>query len=285
MKILPLLILLIFAAGGCIQQIALNSLGSVLDTGFDVINREEDLTLAQASIASDLKLLETLIARDPGNAHYLLLASMGYSSYALGFAEDDSVERAKLFYARGRDFGFRILDAGDAFRTARGQGPQEFREALRSLSRDDVPAVFWTAVGWGNSVLLNLSDPAALADLPKIEAMMEFVVRNDSTYFYGGALSFLGAYHGSRPAMFGGDPRLAKNYFHRALGISGGKFLMTYILFAKTCAVQSQDRQLFESCLTAVDTASLDRLPEARLSNAIAKKKAMILRSKTDTLF
>lgn len=137
----------------------------------------------------------------------------------------------------------------------------------------------------GNSILLNLTDPAALADLPKIETMMEFVATHDSAYFYGSAYSFLGAYHGSRPALLGGNAAVSHQYFQRALAINGGKFLMTYIYYARTYAVQVQDRQLFDACLTAVDTASLDRLPEARLSNAIAKKKAKILRAKSDNLF
>lgn len=148
MKITALLILVVLLAGGCFQQIALNSIGSILDTGFDVINREQDLDLAEKSIASDLKLLETLIAKEPDNNDYLLLASLGYSSYALGFAEDDSPERARLFYDRGKSYGFAILDKNSAFRIAREKGPEEFRAAIQSFSRDDVPVVFWTAVGW-----------------------------------------------------------------------------------------------------------------------------------------
>jgi hypothetical protein len=285
MKIASLLIFVVLFAGGCIQQIAFNSLGSIIDTGFDVINQEQDLNLAEKSIASDLKLLETLIAKDPDNRHYLLLASIGYSSYALGFAEDDSLDRARLFYDRGKNYGLTILDRNSAFRTGRENGPDAFQASLQTFTPEDVPAVFWTAVGWGNSILLNLTDPAAIADLPKIEAMMAFVAARDSTYFYGSAFSFLGAYYGSRPAMLGGNTALSRRFFQRALAVNGGNFLMTYIYYAKTYAVQTQDRQLFEECLTTVDTASIDRLPAMRLSNAIAKKKAKILRAKTDNLF
>jgi len=37
--------------------------------------------------------------------------------------------------------------------------------------------------------------------------------------------------------------------------------------------------------LTTVDTTSIDVLPEARLSNAIAKRKAKLLRAGIDQLF
>jgi hypothetical protein len=49
--------------------------------------------------------------------------------------------------------------------------------------------------------------------------------------------------------------------------------------------VQQQDQELFESLLKKVDEASLDVLPEARLSNAVAKRKALLLRQKVNDLF
>jgi hypothetical protein len=60
---------------------------------------------------------------------------------------------------------------------------------------------------------------------------------------------------------------------------------MTYIYYAKTYAVQQQDQELFESLLKNVDDASLDILPEARLPNAVAKKKAKFLHERLNELF
>src|SRR5215831_3361521 len=71
-------------SAGCFQQIAINSLGGIMEQGFEVLNEEQDLGLAEQSIASNLKLIETILKTDPDNEHYLLLASIGYSSYALG---------------------------------------------------------------------------------------------------------------------------------------------------------------------------------------------------------
>jgi len=118
-----------------------------------------------------------------------------------------------------------------------------------------------------------------------VEAMMNFVRERDPGYFYGGADFFLGTIAGSRPPMLGGSPASSKEHFDRALSLSGGKFLLTYVYYARTYAVQVQDSVLFGSLLTAVDTASLDILPAARLSNAVAKRKAALLRAKTAELF
>ena len=274
-----------FFTSGCFQQIAINSIGGILDSGFEVLNEEQDLDIAEKSIASNLKLLESLMKRDPQNEHFLSLASMGYSSYALGFVEDDNIERAKIFYRRGRDYGLEILDENKKFVKARHENIEEFQTALHSFSKNDVPAVFWTAIGWGSLIGLSLDDPDALADLPKVEAMMQFVLEKDSAYFYGGAHFFLGTLYGSRPKILGGDTEISQKHFERCLTINNGKFLMTYVYYARSFAVQTQNRKLFEQCLAKVAEASLDILPQARLSNAIAKKKAKLLMEKIEDLF
>ena len=270
---------------GCIQQIALNSMGQIMDNGFAVLNEEQDLDIAEKSIASDLKLLEAVMRSDPDNERFLLLASMGYSSYALGFVEDSSVDRAKIFYLRGKNYGLKILLRNKAFAAAQEKSIQEFTAALKTFSKDDVPAIFWTAIGWGSYISWSLTDPSAIGDLPKVEAMMNFVVENDPSFFYGGAHFFLGTLYGSRPKILGGDTGISRKHFEECLKINEGKFLMADVYYARSLAVQLQDRELFENLLTRVDSTSIDVLPEGRLSNAIAKKKARALRAKIDELF
>ena len=78
MKILSVVIFALVFLTGCIQQIAINSLGGIMDNGFEVLNEEQDWELAEQTIPSNLKLLETIMKSDPDNTHYLLLASQGY---------------------------------------------------------------------------------------------------------------------------------------------------------------------------------------------------------------
>jgi len=284
MRILTILLAATLLSG-CIQKIAIGSMGTIMDNGFEVLNEEQDLALAESAIASDLKLLESVLRSDPENDRFLLLASMGYSSYSLGFVEDDSLKRAAALYLRAKEFGMRILRKHASLRDALSRGPDDLRSALATLSKDDVPAVFWTATGWGSYIAASLTDPEALADLPKVEIMMRFVLEKDPGYFYSGANFFLGTLYGSRPKILGGDPDASRKYFDECLRRTGGKFLMAYVYMARSNAVQTQDRELFDRCLTAVDTTSLDVLPEARLSNAVAKRKAALLRARADELF
>ncbi len=278
--LIPLLLL-----EGCIQRIAIRSMGDIMDYGFEAFNEESDLQIAQEALASNLKLIEALIKADPQNEKFLLYAAQGYNAYGLGFAEDDSVERARLFYLRGRDYGLRILEQNAAFKAAENKSLTEFTEAVQTFSRDDVPALFWTASSWFSYINITRSDVEALAAIPRATAMMEFVLRNDPSYYYGGPYMFLGAIEGSTPQALGGHPEKAKDYFEKSLAISKGKFLLTDLYYAETYAVQIQDQNLFDSLLTTIDNAPIDILPEARLPNAIAKHKAKLLRTKVNELF
>src|ERR1041385_351246 len=152
MRISATAVIIAFLCSGCLQQIAVSSLEGIMDTGFEVLNEEQDLDLADKSIASNLKLLDTILRKDPDNSRTLLLACIGYSSYALGFVEDDSADRARLFYDRAKSYGMKILAKRDKFARAVDRSPGEFQSGVVSLSRDDVPAMFWTAVAWGGSI-------------------------------------------------------------------------------------------------------------------------------------
>ena len=85
--------------------------------------------------------------------------------------------------------------------------------------------------------------------------------------------------------MLGGNPDKARNHFEQALKLTGGKYLLIPFLYSKTYAVQNQDQDLFRVQLQKVLETSEDILPEQRLANQVAKKKAAILLGKNDDLF
>lgn len=285
MKTTLLSILFLFLLQGCVQLIAIRTVGGIMDYGFEAFNEEADLQLAQESLGSNLKLIEALLKGDPENEKLLLLAARGYSSYSLAFVEEESLERARFFYLRARDFGLRILNHNAKFHDALPKGVRSFQNALSGFGKNDVPAVFWTAFAWGSYINADRSDISALADLWKVNALMAFVLEKDPGYYYGGGYLFFGTIEGSMPPMLGGKPEQAKAYFEKCLEINEGKFLMTYVYYASTYAVQIQDRDLFISLLKKAIDTPLDVLPEARLPNAVAKRKAERLLSRVDELF
>lgn len=271
----PFYLILLFLFQGCsLTQLTISATSVIIDGGFMAMNRETDLQLASQALPSDLKLLDGLILESPDNERLLLLGAQGYTSYALGFVEDSSKERASLFYLRGRDYGLRILFKNDDFKKSFDGDLDNFQKSLDKLGDDDVPAVFWTANSWGSYMNLNRDNVDALADLPKVEAMMNFVLKHDEKIFYGGAHLFFGTILASLPAMFGGDTTAARVHFEKAIQASDGKFLMAYYYYAQSYAVMTQNKDLFDSLLHKVIDAPENLLPDQNLANEIAKVKA-----------
>lgn len=270
---------------GCIQTIAVRSVGGIVEEGYDALTEESDLQFAEQALPGNIKLLEVMLKNDPENERLLKLCAEGYASYALGFVEDVDVERARVFYLRGRDYGLRILEQDTELKRALNGPVDELKAALAKKSKDNVPAVFWTAFAWGGYLNITLTDPEAIAAIPKLEAMMNFVLEKDSTFYYGGAHLFLGTLYGSRSKFLGGDPEKSRSHFEAALRLNAGKFLMTHVYYARSYAVQTLNDSLFVHLLTHVEDTPLDILPNFRLGNAIAKKKAKMLLARKEELF
>jgi len=270
---------------GCIQQIAVSTVGGIVDDGFEGFTEEADLAFARDALPGNLKLIDVLLKSEPDNERLLRLASQGYNSYALAFLEDSDPERARAFYLRGRDHALKILRTDERIAKALSAHPDELRAVLSTTPASMVPAAFWAAFGWGSYIYLSLDNTDALADLPRAEALMQFVADNDSAYYYAGADLFLGMLYGSRSKMLGGDPAKSRMHFERALRITDRKFLMAQLYYARSYATQNLDEELFDALLAEVESASLEILPENRLANAVAKQKAALLKAKKPELF
>lgn len=290
MKQLSLLVLLLSSilhwSCGVVNTVAVNATTNIVDYGLEAIFEESDLDFAEKAIPGNLTLLEALYrAKEKDDDHLALLLTQGYTGYTLGFVEDVDIERAKVLYARARDYGLKSLKKNKQFAQAFDQDQAAFKKSLEQFSKNDVPMIFWTANAWGNLVNVSISDPSVLGDLPKVNAMMEFVLKNDETFFYGSAHLYFAAILATTPKNLGGKPDSARYHFEKCFEIGKNKFILPHLYMAKSYCVQMQDKALFEKLLTTIDETSLDVLPEQRLVNAIAKRKAKILAQKVDDLF
>lgn len=279
-----LLFLLLFS--GCsLQKIALRSTTGLLFHGIDAIYQEPDLKIAEQAIASDLKLLEGLLRADPESKDLLLLLTQGYASYSLGFVEDEDPTRAKLFYLRARDYGFRLLSRQGMFRTGVPENDQALKQELQRIGPKELPALFWTAFAWGSWINLSKDDPQAVFDLGRVKAMMNRVLELDEGFFFGAAHLFFGAINGALPRMLGGNPDKAREHFERSLELTGDKFMLAYVYLARYYAQPLLDEELFDQYLQRVAEAPADVLPGYQLVTAIAKKKAQRLAGMKEELF
>lgn len=274
-----------FLSACSLKGIALRSTVALLDQGASAYHEEPDAQLGREAVASQLKLLEALLRSSPNDQKLLLLAAEGFCGYAFLYLEDSQPERAKAFYLRGRDHALKALAAEKALADLTEKPLEELEAALQAVGRARLPALFWAAFGWSGAINLSRDSAPALAELPKAVAAMKRVHSLDKQFHFAGPDLFFGAYFASRPAMLGGDAAKAKTHFEWARRLTAGKYLMAYVLEARYYAVAVQDRELFESLLKRVLLAPAGELPNARLTDAVAKEKAKRLLEKADEYF
>jgi hypothetical protein len=244
-------------------------------------------------------MLEGFYLQNPRDPLVLLLLTRSYAAYAYGFTENDilaakgsnpaayekAMERAKLFYTRARRYALELLSLNSKFAAAQEGSLDKFQAALESFGQKDLERLFWAGFAWGNYLNFNKDSVEAVAELPRIEALMNRVIALNDDYYYGGPHFFFGAFYGSRPKALGGDPGKSKLNFEQGTAATSGKYLMGPVTMAQYYAVQVQDPALYQKTLQEVLAADAAALPEQRLSNELAKLRAKILLDKKGQFF
>lgn len=286
---------------GCnMNAFAANGLVRITERAAPAVQQHWDWQFAKEAVPSGIARLEGAFQVVPDNEDLLLQLVRGYAAYGYGFVEDDMEQaevdgdwdraerlrrRAQLLYQRAIMFAkrlFRLRD--DGFDQAFGEGPEAFGAWVRRTfdEPEDVPVLFWSGYAWGLSV--RSGDPSALVDLPYARALIERAVELDETYFHYAGVTFIAAIESSIPESVGGNPERGRELFERVLELTDRKALTVQLNFARTWAVNNNDRELYVSLLHEVMEAG-DTLPEARLANKIARRRAARSLQRTDELF
>jgi hypothetical protein len=280
------LALLALLVTGCTpKQAVVRTTALILPDAVAVMNAESDLEIARTSAGANLKLAEALLRADPHNRELAAITAQGFAGYALAFVEGDDPVRAAALYRRGKDIGLAALARDRAIAAALDGSDADFAAAVQHIGQGSKDLLLWTAACWGKWVDLSRTDPAAIADLPRVEALWRRLLALDETYYYAAPHLFLGVFYGARSPILGGRPDEARAHFERAIALTGGKFLMTRLYFAQYYARQTMDRALFEEQLDLILRAPDDLLPEMRLANTVAKERAAELLSRIDEWF
>lgn len=282
---------------GCTTS-AIHVMSRMTTAGEPAYARETDLELAEPALAANLKLLEALLESEPRNATLLLQSAKTLAAYTYAFVEArlDSVQeaerqeamrqRARQLYRRGVAYGLRVLSQEDPLwlRATSADGPA-LEELLRRLKRSAVPALLWTSFCWGGALNLERSSLETVALFPRLRAMLDRLLELDETYFYGLPHLLQAVHYAALSPVFGGNPVLAQEHFHKAHTLSAGRLLIVPLLEAQYYAVQVQDKELFTQRLQQVLDASPDFFPPQGLLNAVARQRASVLLRRIDALF
>jgi len=196
-------------------------------------------------------------------------------------------QRAFNMYKRAYDLVFRIVrERDDEIEKLIDGDPDLLIKHLREEwddPEDDIELVFWWALTWG-SLVTNSPSMDALVDFTAVKALAAHAVFLDAGYENAGALAMLGGYESSYPEQLGGDWKAGRKYFERAIELSQRRNHLHLINFARTYAVNAQDKELFVSLLHEVIEAP-DLGDEVRLSNKVARRRAQRYLANIDQWF
>lgn len=274
---------------GCdTTRLAARTTAKVFDRGAPAFEEFYDYETAGTAAQATIMQLEALLRADPGNEIMLEQLVRAYISYSYGWVEDEMEEkevagddvgadrarrRARSMYRRAFALAKHwIAKDHDGLDDAIAGGLEQFEPWLRREfdDRDDAGILFWAGYAWGSLVNVSRDDMAAVADLGFAKAMIARSVALDPTYYHSSGVLFLGV---ATAQELGADLDVANRYFEQALTQTERKNLLVQANMANTYAVMRQDRGLYLRLLAEVLEAQ-DPLPEARLGNEIARRRA-----------
>jgi hypothetical protein len=269
-----LVLVLAVLATGCAGLVQKASDRFADNLGKAILDNEDPATVRDG-LPAYLLLLDSLVVDakpgDPAAAGTLLAAAKLNGAYA-GNVTGDDAERAKRLSAKALDYARRATCLRDARLCAALDQDQDAFAAAVAAS-DDAPLLYALASAWSGMLQANTSDWGAIADLPRIEALLERVVAIDPHTEGGQAYVYLGVLNSLRPEAVGGKPDLGRRYFEQAFELSGGKNLYARTLEAEFYARLVFDQELHDKLLAEVIAAD-PRAPGYTLINTLAQQRA-----------
>ncbi len=239
-----------------------------------ILNQDDPATVHDG-VPSYLLLVDGIIDSDPNNADALLAGAKLYGAYAGGFV--DNPTRAQHMAERAYGYAKRALCLREKELCQSLDAPFDaFQIALDKSNRGDIETIYGFASAWAGRIQVNTSDWNAIADLPKLQALLMRLVSIDPQYDNGGAYLYLGVINSIRPASLGGKPEEGKANFEKALELSHGKNQMVRVLYAQFYARLVFDQELHDRLLNEVLAAD-PVVPKLTLVNMLAKTRAKAL--------
>ena len=252
------------------------------DLSATVLEQDDPETVRQA-IPAYLILVSSMIRGDPDNVGLLISGSRLYGAYASMFVEDTA--RKQKLSDRSFEYARRAFCLRQpALCNFRELSYYEFEQALTSINENEVDVLFALGSAWAGWVQAHSSDWNAIAELPRVKAVIQRVLELDDTYSNGDAHLYMAMMYSFLPPAMGGKPELAKEQFERAIAISKQQNLMAMLLYAQKYARLVFDKDLHDRLLRQVIDAKVE-VDDMTLINTIAKSRARELLAESDDYF
>jgi hypothetical protein len=247
-----------------------------------ILNQDDPQTVKEGAPAY-LLLVDGLIEGEPHDVGMLQTGATLYGAYAAVFVEDP--ERAKRLASKALSYAHRQLcEKKPDLCGIRQQPFEQFMGSLSNFRRADLAALYSYATAWAIWIQTHSEDWAAVAELPKTEAMMDRIVELDDAYQQGQPHLYLGIMRSALPPGMGGRPELARKHFDRAIQLCGGRNLLIKVEYARRYARLMFERELHDRLLTEVIQADPVE-PGFTLSNTLAQQQARRLLDSSQDYF
>lgn len=286
-----------------LKKMTMNQVANALSApaGSMVFTGDNDPELVGDAMPFALKMYESLLASIPHHRGLQLRTGTLYVMYAYAFLHTPAVmhredteeehkkkeflmQRAKNLYLRGRDILLRALDKRHPGFLKKLKS-KKFKDAVRSMRQDDIELLFWAGAGWISAFTIDPFDMDLAVTLPRAVTMMDKVLEMDENYGNGAIHNFYILYYGSLPEQMGGNFKLAREHFEKALDISGRKSGAPYLSLATTVAVKERNPEEFKKLLDKLLTIDPEADPENILINILNRRRSRWLLSHLEDFF
>lgn len=277
-----LALLTVFLQPSCSRLVS-NAAGDLADNLAQAIADSDDPATVKAGAPAYLLMMDGMVRRDPDNVELLTRAATLYSTYSAAFVDDP--ERARRLARRALDYATRAVcahapdDCG--LRTA---DFETFTARIAQVPVRDLSLLYSWGAAWAEWIRAHAEDFDAMAELSRVEAIMQRVVALDESYRQGSAHLYLGTFSILVPPALGGKPEAARAHFERAITLSGGRNLTAKVVFARQYARMVYDRPLHDRLLNEVLAAD-PAVPGMVLQNTMAQDQARDLLASADDFF
>ena len=283
---------------GCsVRQMAINQVGNALAATGTTFTSDDDPELVAEALPFGLKLMESILTQTPEHEGLLLATSKGFTQYSYGFVYLDALReretdyfaarsmelRSKKLFLRARDYGLRGLEVqSPGFNEVFMSDP---RSAVAYVDVESLDMLYWTAAAWAAAINADKTDAYLMADLPKIDALVDRVIQLDESYHRGAIHGLLISYEMVRLAKEGEPADRARQHYQRAIALSRGEDAAPYLSYATSVCVPEEDRAAFVDALNTAIRIDPYQNPELTLSNMIFQKHSQWLLDHTDDYF
>lgn len=280
--------LLVTLAACDTAKLAADSTAALFERAAPGVEQHWDYQLVGKSFPASIIQLEGLLHIVPDNEVIGLSLVGAYIGYGVGWIEDrvevaDAADdwqkaehlrrRALVMYTRAWELSKHFLRNRDpGFDAALAGGVDTLDAWLHEVfvEKQDAAILLWAGSSLGARINMGMEDIDTIADLPLAKVILTRSVELDPHFMFMTGKMTMAVLAASE---FPPDMDRAKKLFDEVLDETERRNLMVQMNMARYYAVNIGDSELFRDLLNEVLEAG-DVLPEARLNNVLARRRA-----------